>query len=233
MDNKKKELDERGGQLTSSYQHFYTKQNGPHPSLIDMVKSYAQNTYLRPIANHQLAAFHQICQFVNASMRPVILDSGCGTGLSTTKLAQLYPDHIVVGVDKSAARLSRNESASLTNLLLVRADVIDLWRLLEKQLPIVRHYLFYPNPWPKISQIKRRFYAHPVFKTMIMISPYLEVRTNWIVYAEELIIALRALGQEPKLTMKTDSAYMSLFEKKYVETECPIYIVTNQLSIET
>lgn len=42
------------------------------------------------------------------STRPVILDSGCGTGRSTRHLATLYPDHWVIGVDRSFVRLTRN-----------------------------------------------------------------------------------------------------------------------------
>ena len=43
--------------------------------------------------------------------RPVILDSGCGTGASTRKLANMHPQHLVIGVDRSAVRL-RITSAS-------------------------------------------------------------------------------------------------------------------------
>lgn len=220
--------------MTAQYQNFITKQNGSHHHLIDIVEKHAETAYLRPIPTHQQAAFAKIMQFAKAIDRPLIIDSGCGTGLSTRKLAERYPDHGVIGIDKSVARLERAPSTNLTNCLLVRGDVIDLWRLLAfEQLPITHHYLLFPNPWPKAEHVKRRFYAHPVFHTMVHLAPYFELRTNWQIYADECVIALRILGQQPEIRTKTDSDYMTLFEKKYLEASCPVYLVTNHLNETT
>lgn len=50
------------------------------------------------------------------------------------------------------------------NLVFVRADLVDYWRLLEEAgLRLARHYILYPNPWPKIGHLTRRWHAHPVF----------------------------------------------------------------------
>lgn len=40
--------------------------------------------------------------------RQLILDAGCGVGLSTRWLATLYPNHFVIGVDQYADRLQHN-----------------------------------------------------------------------------------------------------------------------------
>lgn len=65
----------------------------------------------RPIAAHTRDAFSQIHDRVDAK-RKVILDSGCGTGRSTLLLGEMYPDHTIIGIDRSFVRLNRN---SLTN----------------------------------------------------------------------------------------------------------------------
>lgn len=213
------------------YQEFLTAQTSPHHALVQIVKRYAVAHYRRPIAHHQSASFDQIMAFVAKRNRPIIIDSGCGTGLSTKNLALAFPDHDVIGIDKSLARLSRAEASDLSNFLLVRGDLIDLWRLLASaKLPISRHYLLYPNPWPKVSHLKRRFYAHPIFTSMLLLAPYLEVRTNWRIYADELVIALATMGQQPEISEKTDQNYLSLFEKKYLASSCKIFVVTNNLA---
>lgn len=216
------------------YQEFKTAQAGPHKDLERIVARYEKTIFQRPIPDHQEAAFKKILNFLDG--RPIILDSGCGTGLSTKKLAQQFPDHQIIGIDKSFLRLNRHlwDRNQRNNYLLVRADVIDLWRLLStKHLPISHHFIFFPNPWPKISQYKRRFYAHPVFATMVALAPYLEVRTNWRIYAEELVIALKVIGIDSRLAIKRDDNYMSLFEKKYLAAQCEIFIVTaNRATIQ-
>ena len=66
-------------------------------------------TYLakRPIAKHTAAAFQTAAEFARSRAAPLIIDAGCGTGRSTLKLAERYPDRTVIGVDRSEARLSK------------------------------------------------------------------------------------------------------------------------------
>lgn len=211
--------------MNNTYQEFKSKQNSVHPELIDLVTKYARTTFLRPVPEHQRRVFDELLTFAR-NFDELIIDSGCGTGLSTMKLAEQFSNHGVIGIDKSLARLGRAASFDAPNYLLLRADVIDLWRLLrEAKLPIARHYVLYPNPWPKISHLKRRFHGHPIFKTMIDLAPYFELRTNWQIYADECATAIRALGQTATVSEKQDKEYLSLFEKKYLLAHCPLYIV--------
>lgn len=208
------------------YQSFKTAQISVHPSLVTTVKKYAKSEFLRPIPSHQLDVFLTIEQFIKKTTAPLIIDSGCGTGHSSLNLAQMYPDHLVIGIDKSFCRLKRGSAKNPGNLFLVRGELIDLWRLLAKaKLSIKRHYLFYPNPWPKIGHLKRRFHAHPIFHTMVSLAPYFELRTNWDIYAKECYTALKVLGKRPSLSLKTDNEPISLFEKKYLKDSCSLYIV--------
>lgn len=41
---------------------------------------------------------------------PVILDSGCGTGRSTKILARIHPHHLIIGVDRSFVRLTKEKA---------------------------------------------------------------------------------------------------------------------------
>jgi hypothetical protein len=47
-------------------------------------------------------------------------------------------------------------------------DLVDYWRLMRKAyVRPARHYLFYPNPWPKIGHLPRRWHGHPVFPALL------------------------------------------------------------------
>jgi tRNA (guanine-N7-)-methyltransferase len=214
--------------MTTHYQSFWTKQRGPHPHLSTIVLRHAHTRFKRPIPTHQIDAFKKIMAFVGKTSQSLIIDSGCGTGLSSQRLAERFPKSLVIGIDKSLARLNRAMPSRFDNILLLRGDVVDLWRLIaQEKLTISHHFLFFPNPWPKESQIKRRFHAHPVFTTMVSLAPYFEMRTNWYTYAQECKLALQTLGHQPILIEKPDQDYMTLFEKKYLKACCPIYILMN------
>ncbi len=206
-----------------------TTQTGPHEDLEALVRRYQSSTYQRPIPPKQQAVFHEIAQLVSKNPAPLILDSGCGTGLSTHCLAERFPEHLVIGVDKSDDRLTRSTTLA-DNARLFRADLIDLWRLIaEADWTISLHTIFYPNPWPKHTQLKRRFHAHPVFSACLNLAPRLLIRSDWKIYLEEFEIATHSLNpqQVTEITPITIESPLTRFEEKYKATGRPVY----QLSI--
>ena len=182
-----------------------TNQTDIYDKLEEVVRKYASTEYLRPIADHTRIAFAEAEKFVEGfykgSGSEVILDSGCGTGESTLNIALANPGIPVIGIDKSAARLSKAGTAP-QNMFLVRAELLDFWRLaLEKvkagQWHIPYHALYYPNPWPKQSEATRRFHLHPIFPTLLQLGDVIELRTNWEIYAREFAEAARVLRENP------------------------------------
>jgi tRNA (guanine-N7-)-methyltransferase len=82
----------------------------PKAALADVVARHCRNwpdyDRSKPVADHTLRAFHEILpRLLEATS--VVLDSGCGVGRSTQLLAAMHPESLVVGVDRSLARLSR------------------------------------------------------------------------------------------------------------------------------
>ncbi|MFQ5629171.1 MAG: tRNA (guanine(46)-N(7))-methyltransferase TrmB [bacterium] len=206
-----------------------SNQNGIHGDLEKILVSHREAPYRKPIAQHTMLAFEQAKSVIARQQAPLILDSGCGTGKSTVFLAQKYPGHFVIGIDKSLARLSKNPSFDPLlggagvgqNFLLVRADLIDFWRLaVQHNWQIDKHYLLYPNPWPKKNQIKRRFHGHPVFFDLIKLGRSFELRSNWRIYVQEFAMAfefatgIRAVVEK----FPPNTQFISRFEKKYAES---------------
>lgn len=165
-----------------------------HPRLLHIVKRHFNcfQTYndSMPFAQHTTNAFIEAQNFVNnfykdadaSTVKYVILDSGCGVGLSTIGLAREYLQYPVIGIDRSLHRLERsgqyssknsnvqelengNEGSisysSCTNLLLIRAELGDFWMLVCQLSDWVvhSHYILYPNPYPKNRHIQRRWHG--------------------------------------------------------------------------
>jgi len=78
-----------------------------HPKLEQCVKAHLSKPWQQPIHAHTQAAFEKVHKQLSQTPKPIVLDSGCGTGWASVELAKRYPDHWVVGVDRSIDRLSR------------------------------------------------------------------------------------------------------------------------------
>ncbi len=153
-----------------------------------------------------------------------MLDSGCGTGLSSLRLAERHPQAQVLGIDQSAHRLGRGLPGMPDSVLLLRIRMEDLWRLLlEAEIRPKRHFLLYPNPWPKPKHLGRRWHAHPVFPDLLKLGS-VELRCNWRPYAEEFALAARLSGAltSPVVSFRAESP-LSPFEAKYQASGHSLY----------
>ena len=210
-----------------------SNQAGIHPDLEIIIEKHLLLPYKKPFQSFSHDIFQQINEIQKKLNLPVILDSGCGTGESTQRLAEEYPDHLVIGIDKSKKRLDKlindNPVYHENNLIITRAELVDVWRMIKNaNWNIVKHYLLYPNPWPKKDQIKRRWYGHPVFPEMTALSEEIELRTNWKTYAEEFKLAFKkVVNKDPYINkiINIDN-FISPFEKKYYESGHDLYRVT-------
>lgn len=196
-------------------------QTSIHEQLAAVVTKHATSVFRKPVMPYNRAAFDtSMAAWQTAGAPPLILDSGCGVGLSTMHLAAQFPDHFVIGVDQSADRLSRNTVWNGTppaNFMRVRADLVDYWRLMHiAGVQPARHYILYPNPWPKIGQLGRRWHGHPVFPVVVALGGTLECRSNWHIYIEECAAALMQLtGREVRCEQYVADTTITPFEQKY------------------
>jgi tRNA G46 methylase TrmB len=111
--------------------------------------------------------------------------------------------------------------------VLIRAELASFWRMwLQSGTGIERHFLLYPNPWPKPAHLKRRWHGHPVFPTLLALGGEIELRCNWEVYALEFALAAGALlGQDVRASRVRSATGISPFERKYLERQQALYAV--------
>ena len=195
-----------------------SKQRVAHRDLPRLVRRHLRSSWRRPLRSLNTA----VCDALEGALaagRPLVLDSFCGTGHSTRLLAQQHPDCTVIGIDKSARRLSRHGESGGDNYRLLRAQCEEVWSWLAgRECRLRAHYLLYPNPWPKPGQLARRVHGHPAFPLLLRLGGSLEMRCNWRIYAEEFGIALAMAGELPVVSVLPVAEPLSLFERKYRES---------------
>lgn len=205
----------------NSSRFISSAQQDIHDQLRDLIHKHCASPFKKPITLYNQQAFESsINCWQQAGSKPLILDTGCGVGLSTRYLAQQYPDHFVIGIDQSEDRLTRNthwEGDIPDNMTFIRADLVDYWRLLyQANIHPARHYLLYPNPWPKVGHIARRWQGHPVFPYIVALGGYIECRSNWSIYVKEFAAAITQIAQVPvNVEHYQPTFFMTPFEKKY------------------
>ncbi|WP_448549074.1 tRNA (guanine(46)-N(7))-methyltransferase TrmB [Thalassotalea fusca] len=200
-----------------------TNQTGIHDNLESIVNKHLAHPSQKPYQEHTVAAFEEVNAKVNAHNGPIILDSCCGVGQSTRLIAKQHPDALVIGVDKSAHRINRNveevaaeDGKPVENYVLVRADLNDFYRLVvQHQWQVAKHYILYPNPWPKSKHIRRRWHGSAVFPEIIQVGQAIILRSNWRLYLEEFQFAAQLTGLHGSITEVEGSAPLTPFEAKY------------------
>jgi tRNA G46 methylase TrmB len=227
--------------LSGKSREVKSRQKGVHPRLDSLLTRHLGSAWSQPLHAPSVEAFRALEGMLDHRREKVILDSGCGTGESTRLMAEAMPDCIVVGVDKSSARLGRTGATSFPhregNAIWLRAELAAFWRLaLTAGWRLQRHYLLFPNPWPKPGALQRRWHAHPVFPDMLRLGGRLEMRCNWEPYAVEFAAAANRLlgvnvrprllaGQAAGSKAAARDPCLSPFERKYRNSGHRIYSV--------
>lgn len=215
-----------------------SNQHGVHKNLLAAVQKHQQHPFQKPYRQHNLHAFKQLQDWLTLSSTlkkgcypPRILDSGCGTAMSSRHLAEHHPDHLIIGIDQSAHRLQKGQHQGNTklptNCLLLQANCEDIWRLcLTEPAPFDTHYILYPNPWPKSKHLKRRWHGHPCFPILPQLARKTVLRSNWRLYLEEFQQAWQLLVPHQPTTLTTldsNQPPLTLFERKYAKSGQTLY----------
>jgi tRNA (guanine-N7-)-methyltransferase len=212
-----------------------TAQTSVHEDLNEVVARHAAHPFLKPILAHNQRAFDTMMQaWAQRGFAPLIIDAGCGVGESTLHIARDHPECFVVGIDQSQVRIQTHKTwwhdAMPENFIWLRADLIDFWRLLHAQLEargtkLHKHFILYPNPYPKIGQLHKRWHGHSVFPHIVALGGQLEVRSNWGVYVSEFAQAVAQISQRQpaRIGQMQDVSAITPFERKYQLRNEPLF----------
>ncbi|WP_040523666.1 tRNA (guanine(46)-N(7))-methyltransferase TrmB [Aliiglaciecola lipolytica] len=199
-----------------------SNQLGPHEKVPELVLRHLANSSQKPFNQHTLDAFEAVKSWRVEQdptlQKAIIFDSCCGVGESTAHIANQFPEALVIGIDKSELRTNKHAhyGENAANYLVIRADVNDFWRLAHiAKWQLSHHFLLYPNPYPKSSQVQRRWHACAAFKDIVSLGGVLEVRSNWDIYIQEFALALETAGKTASLSQYQHAEPQTPFERKY------------------
>ena len=126
-----------------------------------------------------------------SNQNPIIMEIGTGMGEATWQIAKFFPEVNFVGVEVHKPGLgslvNKIEENQLINLKLIEADARILLEENIANSSIDAFHLYFPDPWPKVRQRKRRI-VQPDFIELIhkKLKPggYIHSATDWIEYAD-------------------------------------------------
>jgi tRNA (guanine-N7-)-methyltransferase len=134
---------------------------------------------------------------------PHILEIGCGMGETTAIIAAQHPQNDYLGIEVHTpgvgSLLKEIATRELGNLRVIQHDAVEVVRDMLAPGSLSGIHIFFPDPWPKKRQQKRRL-IQPAFVELLAsrLTPngYLHCATDWEDYANQMLAVLSA---EPHL----------------------------------
>ena len=128
---------------------------------------------------------------------PTILEIGCGMGETTAAIAVACPQNNYLGVEVHTpgvgSLLKEIAVRELKNLRLVQHDAVEVVRHMLMPSSLAGIHIFFPDPWPKKRQQKRRLIQAPfvsLLSSRLEPGAYLHCATDWQEYAEQMLDVL-------------------------------------------
>lgn len=127
------------------------------------------------------------------------LEIGFGMGEALLEMAQTHPEHDYLGIDVHLPGVGRVllqlERLQLTNVRLFCGDAVAILQSCFQSNCLDGVYIFFPDPWPKKRQQKRRLVHAPFIELVtrcLKSGGYLQLATDWETYAQHMLTVLEA-----------------------------------------
>lgn len=134
---------------------------------------------------------------------PRVLEIGFGMGETTAVIAAAQPDIDYLGIEVHTpgvgSLLKAIDAEGLTNVRVIQHDAVDVLTHMIAPASLAGVHVFFPDPWPKKRQQKRRLLQAPLVSLLasrLKEGAYLHVATDWEEYAQRI---LEVLAGEPLL----------------------------------
>ena len=131
--------------------------------------------------------------FPSMNPKEVVFEIGSGMGEATSQIAADNPEtaYVAVEVHKPGigALIIRAESLGVRNLKIINDDIYEVLTKHIADHSIDAFHIFFPDPWPKRKQHKRRLLQSnfiAILATKIKHGGRINIATDWYPYAQEI-----------------------------------------------
>jgi len=131
--------------------------------------------------------------FPSLNPKEVVFEIGSGMGEATSQIAANNPEtgYVAVEVHKPGigALIIRAENLGVRNLKIINEDVYEVLTKHIEDDSIDAFHIFFPDPWPKRSQHKRRLLKPSFIEILakkLKSSGRINIATDWYPYAQEI-----------------------------------------------
>ncbi len=104
------------------------------------------------------------------SVKPLQLEVGSGKGIYIRSMAKKHKDINFLGIEWAHKFyrhfVDRAVREDLTNVRVLRTDAADFLEKYVKSESVTQFNIFFPDPWPKNRQNKRRFFVESNIKNV-------------------------------------------------------------------
>ena len=130
---------------------------------------------------------------------PTVMEIGCGMGETTASIAAAHPENNYIGIEVHTpgvgSLLKEIATRELHNLRVIQHDAVEVVRDMIPLASLAGIHVFFPDPWPKKRQQKRRLLQAPfVHQLAQRLAPggYFHCATDWEEYGEQMLAVLSA-----------------------------------------
>jgi len=131
--------------------------------------------------------------FPSMNPKEVVFEIGSGMGEATSQIAANNPEtaYVAVEVHKPGlgALIIRAENLGVRNLKIINADIYEVLTKHLSDHSIDAFHIFFPDPWPKRKQHKRRLLQPnfiEILATKLKHGGRINIATDWYPYAQEI-----------------------------------------------
>jgi tRNA (guanine-N7-)-methyltransferase len=129
--------------------------------------------------------------------KPVVIEIGFGMGTSTERIAKERSEYNYLGIEVFlsgfAKLMDRVGSEGLDNVRLMRFDAVQVLEHMVEDGSVAGFHIFFPDPWPKKRQQKRRLIQPPFASLLarkLKVGGYVYCVTDWEEYAFQMLDVL-------------------------------------------
>jgi tRNA (guanine-N7-)-methyltransferase len=170
--------------------------------------------------------------FPSMNPKEVVFEIGSGMGEATSQIAANNPEtaYVAVEVHKPGlgALIIRAENLGVRNLKIINADIFEVLTKHVSDHSIDAFHIFFPDPWPKRKQHKRRLLRPnfiEILATKLKHGGRINIATDWYPYAQEIE---KSFASNPDFTggviPRPDWRPLTKFESKGITKE---HVVTD------